>query len=102
MYSFSLGMGREVENLIQENSQLLETKYVFHFCRMCQHCRPVFWSALVFLCRNALNVVNKDLILKVDELTCEKEMFQGELEAVLQAKAKLEDKNRELEEELKK
>uniref|UniRef100_A0A3B4T6J3 C-Jun-amino-terminal kinase-interacting protein 4 n=1 Tax=Seriola dumerili TaxID=41447 RepID=A0A3B4T6J3_SERDU len=72
-----LGMGREVENLIQENSQLLETK-------------------------NALNVVNKDLILKVDELTCEKEMLQGEMEAVLQAKTKLEDKTRELEEELKK
>ncbi|XP_029293269.1 sperm associated antigen 9a isoform X4 [Cottoperca gobio] len=71
------GMGREVENLIQENSQLLETK-------------------------NALNVVNKDLILKVDELTCEKEMLQGEMEAVLQAKAKLEDKSREMEEDLKK
>lgn len=52
--------------------------------------------------RNALNVVNKDLILKVDELTCEKDMVQGELEAVLQAKIKLEDKNKELEEELKK
>ncbi|XP_028267014.1 sperm associated antigen 9a isoform X2 [Parambassis ranga] len=72
-----IGMGREVENLIQENSQLLETK-------------------------NALNVVNKDLILRVDELTCEKEMVQGELEAVLQARTKLEDKNKELEEELKK
>ncbi|XP_068574411.1 sperm associated antigen 9a isoform X6 [Cebidichthys violaceus] len=72
-----LGMGREVENLIQENSQLLETK-------------------------NALNVVNKDLILKVDELTCEKEMLEGEMEAVLQAKTKLEDKNKEMEEELKK
>ncbi|KAM6904991.1 sperm associated antigen 9a isoform 5-T5 [Xenentodon cancila] len=72
-----IGMGREVENLIQENSQLLETK-------------------------NALNVVNKDLILKVDELTCEKEMLQGELEAVLQAKTKLEEKNKDLEEELKK
>ncbi|KAM6966029.1 sperm associated antigen 9a isoform 2-T2 [Tautogolabrus adspersus] len=72
-----IGMGKEVENLIQENSQLLETK-------------------------NALNVVNKDLILKVDELTCEKEMLQGELDAVLQAKTKLEDKNREVEEELKK
>uniref|UniRef100_UPI0037E99AB4 sperm associated antigen 9a isoform X2 n=1 Tax=Semicossyphus pulcher TaxID=241346 RepID=UPI0037E99AB4 len=71
------GMGREVENLIQENSQLLETK-------------------------NALNVVNKDLILKVDELTCEKEMLQGELDAVLQAKTKMEDKTRELEEEIKK
>ncbi|XP_041634257.1 sperm associated antigen 9a isoform X5 [Cheilinus undulatus] len=72
-----LGMGKEVENLIQENSQLLETK-------------------------NALNVVNKDLILRVDELTCEKEMLQGELDAVLQARVKLEDKNKELEEELKK
>ncbi|XP_054462929.1 sperm associated antigen 9a isoform X3 [Anoplopoma fimbria] len=72
-----LGMGREVENLIQENSQLLETK-------------------------NALNVVNKDLILKVDELTCEKEMLQGEMQAMLQAKTKLEDKNKEMEEDLKK
>lgn len=52
--------------------------------------------------RNALNVVNKDLILKVDELTCEKEMLQGEMEALQQAKAKLEDKSKELEEELKK
>uniref|UniRef100_A0A3Q2PJY8 C-Jun-amino-terminal kinase-interacting protein 4 n=1 Tax=Fundulus heteroclitus TaxID=8078 RepID=A0A3Q2PJY8_FUNHE len=72
-----IGMGREVENLIQENSQLLETK-------------------------NALNVVNKDLILKVDELTCEKDVLQGEMEALLQARNKLEEKNRELEEELKK
>lgn len=47
-------------------------------------------------------MVNKDLILKLDELTCEKEMLQGELEAVLQARTKLEDKNKELEEELKK
>ncbi|XP_070398797.1 sperm associated antigen 9a isoform X3 [Nothobranchius furzeri] len=72
-----LGMGKEVENLIQENSQLLETK-------------------------NALNVVNKDLILRVDELTCEKEMLQGEMEAVQLAKTKLEEMNKELEEELKK
>lgn len=47
-------------------------------------------------------MVNKDLILQLDELTCEKEMLQGELEAVLQARTKLEDKNKELEEELKK
>ncbi|EDL15911.1 sperm associated antigen 9 [Mus musculus] len=72
-----LGMGREVENLILENTQLLETK-------------------------NALNVVKNDLIAKVDELTCEKDVLQGELEAVKQAKLKLEDKNRELEEELRK
>ncbi|KAF6097288.1 sperm associated antigen 9 [Phyllostomus discolor] len=44
-----LGMGREVENLILENTQLLETK-------------------------NALNVVKNDLIAKVDELTCEKDV----------------------------
>uniref|UniRef100_A0A2K5VDW4 C-Jun-amino-terminal kinase-interacting protein 4 n=1 Tax=Macaca fascicularis TaxID=9541 RepID=A0A2K5VDW4_MACFA len=72
-----LGMGREVENLILENTQLLETK-------------------------NALNIVKNDLIAKVDELTCEKDVLQGELEAVKQAKLKLEEKNKELEEELRK
>ncbi|KAL0993165.1 hypothetical protein UPYG_G00104090 [Umbra pygmaea] len=72
-----LGMGREVENLIQENSQLLETK-------------------------NALNVVKNDLIARVDELSCEREVLQGELDAVTQARTKLEAKNREMEEELKK
>ncbi|XP_075417710.1 C-Jun-amino-terminal kinase-interacting protein 4 isoform X2 [Tenrec ecaudatus] len=72
-----LGMGREVENLILENTQLLETK-------------------------NALNVVKNDLIAKVDELTCEKDVLHGELEAVKQAKLKLEEKNKELEEELRK
>ncbi|KAG9264294.1 C-Jun-amino-terminal kinase-interacting protein 4-like [Astyanax mexicanus] len=72
-----LGMGREVENLILENTQLLETK-------------------------NALNVVKNDLIVRVDELSSEKEVLQGELDSVLQTKAKLEEKNKELEEELKK
>lgn len=38
----------------------------------------------------------------MDELTCEKEVLQGELNAVTQAKIKLEDKNKELEDELKK
>lgn len=47
-------------------------------------------------------MVNKDLILRLDELTCEREMLQGELEALLQAKNKLEEKTRELEDELKK
>lgn len=47
-------------------------------------------------------MVNKDLILRVDELTCEREMLQGELEALLQAKNKLKEKTRELEDELKK
>ncbi|XP_069809061.1 C-Jun-amino-terminal kinase-interacting protein 4 isoform X2 [Dendropsophus ebraccatus] len=72
-----LGMGREVENLILENTQLLETK-------------------------NALNVVKNDLIAKLDELMCEKDVLQGELDAIKQAKQKLEEKNKELEEELKK
>ncbi|XP_078793302.1 C-Jun-amino-terminal kinase-interacting protein 4 isoform X4 [Oryzias latipes] len=71
-----LGMGREVEHLIHENAQLLETK-------------------------NALNVVKNDLIAQVDDLACEKEVLRGELDAVIQAKTKLEEKNKELEEELK-
>ncbi|XP_068438902.1 C-Jun-amino-terminal kinase-interacting protein 4 isoform X1 [Clinocottus analis] len=72
-----LGMGREVEHLIHENAQLLETK-------------------------NALNVVKNDLIAQMDELSCEKEVLRGELDAVTQAKSRLEDKNKEMEEELKK
>ncbi|XP_055746356.1 C-Jun-amino-terminal kinase-interacting protein 4-like isoform X3 [Salvelinus fontinalis] len=71
-----LGMGREVEHLIHENTQLLETK-------------------------NALNLVKNDLMARVDELSCEKEVLQGELEAVTQAKTRLEEKSKELEEELK-
>uniref|UniRef100_A0AAR2LW51 RH1 domain-containing protein n=1 Tax=Pygocentrus nattereri TaxID=42514 RepID=A0AAR2LW51_PYGNA len=71
-----LGMGREVEHLIQENTQLLETK-------------------------NALNVVKNDLIGRVDELTCEKEVLQGEMEVLRKAKDKLQEKNKELEEEIK-
>ncbi|XP_052375975.1 sperm associated antigen 9a [Oncorhynchus keta] len=71
------GMGREVENLITENTQLMETK-------------------------NALNVVKNDLIARVDELSCEKDVLQGELDAVTQTRKHLEEKNRELEEELKK
>lgn len=47
-------------------------------------------------------MVKNDLISRVDELSCEKEVLQGELEAVAQAKTKLEEKNKELEEELKK
>lgn len=46
--------------------------------------------------------MKNDLIARVDELSCEKEVLQGELTAVNQAKNKLEEKNKELEEELKK
>lgn len=64
---------------------------------------PVF-VVLIFVCvcRNALNVVKNDLIARIDELSNEKEGLQGELDAVTQAKTKLEEKNKELEEELKK
>ncbi|XP_053551222.1 C-Jun-amino-terminal kinase-interacting protein 3 [Bombina bombina] len=71
-----LGMGKEVGNLLLENSQLLETK-------------------------NALNVVKNDLIAKVDQLSGEQEVLKGELEATKQAKAKMETRLKELEEELK-
>lgn len=47
-------------------------------------------------------MVKNDLIARVDELSCEKDVLRGEMDAVLQAKAKLEEKNKELEEELKK
>lgn len=56
----------------------------------------------VRVCRNALNVVKNDLIARVDELSCEKEVLRGELDAATQAKTKLEERNKELEEEMKK
>ncbi|KAM9305834.1 C-Jun-amino-terminal kinase-interacting protein 3 [Gastrophryne carolinensis] len=70
------GMGKEVGNLLLENSQLLETK-------------------------NALNVVKNDLIAKVDQLSGEQEVLKGELEAAKQAKVKMETRIKELEEDLK-
>ncbi|XP_035261457.1 C-Jun-amino-terminal kinase-interacting protein 3-like isoform X5 [Anguilla rostrata] len=70
------GMGKEVENLLTENKQLLETK-------------------------NALNIVKNDLIAKVDELSGEQEVLREELEAVKQSKAKVDARVKELEEELK-
>ncbi|MGH0138308.1 UNVERIFIED_CONTAM: hypothetical protein FKN15_003619 [Acipenser sinensis] len=70
------GMGKEVENLLIENTQLLETK-------------------------NALNIVKNDLIAKVDELSSEQEVLRGELEAVRQTKNKVEGRIKELEEELR-
>uniref|UniRef100_A0A7N8Y1F3 C-Jun-amino-terminal kinase-interacting protein 3 n=1 Tax=Mastacembelus armatus TaxID=205130 RepID=A0A7N8Y1F3_9TELE len=61
------GMGKEVENLLTENKQLLETK-------------------------NALNIVKNDLIAKVDELSGEHEVLREELEAVRQSKNKVDAK----------
>ncbi|KAJ8402653.1 hypothetical protein AAFF_G00367360 [Aldrovandia affinis] len=71
-----LGMGKEVENLLTENKQLLETK-------------------------NALNVVKNDLIVEVDKLSSEKKFLSEELETVKQSKNKVDTKIKELEEELK-
>ncbi|XP_073697809.1 C-Jun-amino-terminal kinase-interacting protein 3 isoform X12 [Garra rufa] len=71
-----LGMGKEVENLLTENKQLLETK-------------------------NALNIVKNDLIAKVDELSGEQEVLREELETVKQSKTKVDQRVKELEEELK-
>ncbi|XP_072298662.1 C-Jun-amino-terminal kinase-interacting protein 3 isoform X5 [Eucyclogobius newberryi] len=70
------GMGKEVENLLTENKQLLETK-------------------------NALNIVKNDLIAKVDELSGEHEVLREELEALRQSKNKVDTRVKELEEELK-
>ncbi|TEA31800.1 hypothetical protein DBR06_SOUSAS8310025 [Sousa chinensis] len=73
---FVSGMGKEVGNLLLENSQLLETK-------------------------NALNVVKNDLIAKVDQLSGEQEVLKGDLEAARQAKLRLENRIKDLEEELR-
>ncbi|KAL9907360.1 JNK-interacting protein syd isoform 3-T3 [Glossina fuscipes fuscipes] len=73
----SSGMGKEVENLIMENNELLATK-------------------------NALNIVKDDLIAKVDELTGEIEILREELNAMQQSRNKLRSKVQELEDELKK
>uniref|UniRef100_A0AAY4C435 C-Jun-amino-terminal kinase-interacting protein 3 n=1 Tax=Denticeps clupeoides TaxID=299321 RepID=A0AAY4C435_9TELE len=70
------GMGKEVEHLLTENKQLLETK-------------------------NALNIVKNDLIAKVDELSGEQEVLREELETVKQSKSKVDTRVKELEEELK-
>ncbi|XP_076749147.1 JNK-interacting protein syd isoform X6 [Xylocopa sonorina] len=71
------GMGKEVENLIMENNELLATK-------------------------NALNVVKDDLIVKVDELTSEQEILREEVRGLQQARERLRQKVASLEEELKK
>nr|XP_042908606.1 C-Jun-amino-terminal kinase-interacting protein 4 isoform X3 [Parasteatoda tepidariorum] len=71
------GMGKEVENLILENNELLATK-------------------------NALNIVKDDLIAKVDELTSEMEILQGEIKSLQAVKERLKTRVIDLEEELKK
>nr|CAD7260769.1 unnamed protein product [Timema shepardi] len=78
------GMGKEVENLILENNELLATK-------------------------NALNIVKDDLIVKVDELTrnvllcvgSDQEILREEIRSLQTMKTRLLEKIRDLEEEVK-
>ncbi|KAL8561606.1 hypothetical protein ACOMHN_024841 [Nucella lapillus] len=71
------GMGKELENLILENTELLATK-------------------------NALNIVKDDLIAKVDELTSEQEILREEINSLQAVKGRLQQRITQLEEELKK
>lgn len=73
----SSGMGKEVENLIMENNELLATK-------------------------NALNVVKDDLIVQVDALTGELEMLREEILSLNMSRTRQRERITELEEELKK
>nr|CAD7572232.1 unnamed protein product [Timema californicum] len=69
-------MGKEVENLILENNELLATK-------------------------NALNIVKDDLIVKVDELTSDQEILREEIRSLQTMKTRLLEKIHDLEEEVK-
>ncbi|CAI9734622.1 C-Jun-amino-terminal kinase-interacting protein 4-like isoform X8 [Octopus vulgaris] len=71
------GMGKELENLILENTELLATK-------------------------NALNVVKDDLIAKVDELTSEHEIMREEINSLQTVKSRQIQRISELEDNLKK
>ncbi|CAB3402128.1 unnamed protein product [Caenorhabditis bovis] len=72
----SFGMGREVENLIKENSELLDMK-------------------------NALNIVKNDLINQVDELSSENMILRDESHSRQLVCEKMADQIGKLEEELK-
>lgn len=52
-------------------------------------------------CRNALNIVKDDLIVKVDELTGEIEILRDEMNSISSSRNKLRDKLGELEDELR-
>ncbi|EGT33514.1 CBN-UNC-16 protein [Caenorhabditis brenneri] len=72
----SLGMGREVENLIKENSELLDMK-------------------------NALNIVKNDLINQVDELNSENMILRDENMSRQMVSEKMQEQIARLEEEVK-
>ncbi|KAJ1354188.1 JNK-interacting protein [Parelaphostrongylus tenuis] len=69
-------MGREVENLIKENNELLDMK-------------------------NALNIVKNDLIARVDELSSENAILRDEVHSFEMVRVKMSDTISKLEEELK-
>ncbi|KAM3716007.1 JNK-interacting protein [Dirofilaria immitis] len=70
------GMGREVENLIKENTELLETK-------------------------NALNIVKNDLIARVDELSSEQDILREEIRSLEMVRSKMNERIKELESEVR-
>uniref|UniRef100_A0A915B9R8 JNK-interacting protein n=1 Tax=Parascaris univalens TaxID=6257 RepID=A0A915B9R8_PARUN len=70
------GMGREVENLIKENTELLETK-------------------------NALNIVKNDLIARVDELSSEQDILREEIRSLEMVRTKMSERIKELETEVR-
>uniref|UniRef100_A0A1I8EVL4 RH2 domain-containing protein n=1 Tax=Wuchereria bancrofti TaxID=6293 RepID=A0A1I8EVL4_WUCBA len=70
------GMGREVENLIKENTELLETK-------------------------NALNIVKNDLIARVDELSSEQDILREEIRSLEMVRSKMNERIKELELEVR-
>ncbi|VDN26023.1 unnamed protein product [Gongylonema pulchrum] len=69
-------MGREVENLIKENTELLETK-------------------------NALNIVKNDLIARVDELSSEQDILREEIRSLEMVRTKMGERIKELETEVR-
>ncbi|KAK6101216.1 JNK/SAPK-associated protein-1 family protein [Brugia pahangi] len=71
-----IGMGREVENLIKENTELLETK-------------------------NALNIVKNDLIARVDELSSEQDILREEIRSLEMVRSKMNERIKELELEVR-
>ncbi|KAL4002206.1 JNK_SAPK-associated protein-1 family protein [Acanthocheilonema viteae] len=71
-----IGMGREVENLIKENTELLETK-------------------------NALNIVKNDLIARVDELSSEQDILREEIRSLEMVRSKMNERIKELESEVR-
>lgn len=69
-------MGREVENLIKENNELLETK-------------------------NALNIVKDDLIARLDEISSENDILREEVRSLDMVKMKMSEQLHSLEKEIK-